>query len=73
MDNEIFRRVGEALYGVYWQSDIARDLGVADRTVRRWASGHCTIPAGVSTELRTLCERRIEDIENAATNLSIVY
>ena len=30
---------GRALYGQLWQSALARDLGVNDRTMRRWVSG----------------------------------
>lgn len=52
------RAVGEALYGRQWQSDIARDLDVSDRTVRRWIAGADPLPAGVVAELRRLCEAR---------------
>jgi hypothetical protein len=31
--------IGLALYGSRWQTELAKALGVADRTVRRWASG----------------------------------
>lgn len=27
---------GRALYGPLWQSALSRDLGVSDRTMRRW-------------------------------------
>jgi len=73
MDPEIFCMVGEALYGSHWRSAIARDLSVADRTVRRWTAGRTPIPEGISTELRTLCETRTADIKAAMTHLSIVY
>jgi len=39
MTTDLLREVGEALYGSRWQSDLARALGVTDRTVRRWAAG----------------------------------
>lgn len=47
----LLREAGEALYGPRWQSDLARDLGVSDRTVRRWVAGQ-PIPAGLWSELR---------------------
>ena len=33
------REAGEALFGPRFQSDLARLLGVSDRTVRRWCQG----------------------------------
>lgn len=33
------RTIGELLYGTRWQSDVAADLGIAPRQVRRWVSG----------------------------------
>jgi len=44
MTRDLFCRVGAALYGPRWQSELARDLGVSDRTVRRWAAGEQPIP-----------------------------
>lgn len=29
--------LGEALFGPRWQSQLAREFGVTDRTVRRWS------------------------------------
>lgn len=54
MTPELLRRVGEALYGSRWQSDLAHNLNVADRTVRRWVSGEYPIPDGVVLGLRAL-------------------
>ena len=58
MTPTLLREAGEALYGPRWQSDLARDLGVSDRTVRRWDAGQNGIPAGVWVELRTLTKTR---------------
>lgn len=54
MTPELFRRVGEALYGPEWRMPLSRDLGVAYLTVRRWQSGAAPIPAGVVDELQGL-------------------
>ena len=40
-----FRALGEALYGPRWQTALAGHLGVASRTVRRWAAGSPISPA----------------------------
>ena len=47
------RQLGEALYGPRWQSDLARDLGVSDRTVRRWVGGQPS-PHGAVDDLYRL-------------------
>jgi hypothetical protein len=49
---------GRALYGERWQTPLAHDLGVADRTVRRWLAGETPIPGGVDSELRKILESR---------------
>lgn len=54
----LLREAGKALYGPRWQSDIARDLGVSDRTVRRWDAGQNAIPPGVWANIRALLTTR---------------
>lgn len=50
---------GAALYGPRWQSDLARAIGVSDRTMRRWAAGDGAPPAGVWADIhRLLAERQ---------------
>ncbi|AWB20853.1 hypothetical protein DA075_07950 [Methylobacterium currus] len=60
--NETLRRVGAALYGTQWQSDLARALNISDRQVRRWASGEGRVPAGVWSDIAALCEARMVEI-----------
>lgn len=35
MQPDELRRIGEAVFGKFWQTALAREIGVADRTVRR--------------------------------------
>lgn len=58
---------GRALYGPSqpWQSALARDLGVADRTVRRWISGASTMPDGARQDLVELMKQRSLDLDMA--------
>lgn len=56
-DRDILTAVGQTLYGSRWQSDMARSLGVSDRTVRRWAADGA-IPAGVWSDIAGLLDRR---------------
>ncbi len=45
---------GEALYGPRWQSELARDLGVSDRTMRRWVADTSAVPTGLYVDLLRL-------------------
>lgn len=58
MNPDLLRAVGEALYGPQWQSELARDLAVADRTMRRWVAGEFNMPEAVPGEILRLCEER---------------
>jgi hypothetical protein len=55
---------GAALYGPRWQSELARSLGVSDRTMRRWLSGENPIPAGVWGDCCALLRVRRLEIGN---------
>lgn len=65
----IIHDVGIALYGDQWQSDMARELNVSDRTVRRWASGANPLPAGVKIDLERLCKEHAEALSGMADRL----
>lgn len=47
MSKELLKRIGEVLYGEQWQAPLARDVGVGDRSLRRWAAGTDEVPKGV--------------------------
>lgn len=57
-------KAGAALYGPRWQSELARSLGVSDRTMRRWLSGEHEIPAGVWGDCCALLKERHAGIGN---------
>src|SRR4051794_19888140 len=44
MSPDLLRRIGVALYGEHWHSDLARDLVVPRRTVQRWEAGDAPVP-----------------------------
>ncbi|HXP75342.1 MAG TPA: hypothetical protein VN823_14460 [Stellaceae bacterium] len=62
--------IGTALYGERWQTPLANDLQVADRTMRRWLAGESPIPESIAAELLALFERRKRTL-NALTDYSI--
>lgn len=51
MTPALLAAAGTLLYGPEWQAPMARDLDVADRTVRRWAAGQSRVPPGVADDL----------------------
>ena len=58
MTPALLKKVGEALYGPSWRGSLATALGVAERTVRRWAVGDSEMPPGLNEDLALLCERQ---------------
>jgi hypothetical protein len=63
------RAVGEALYGPRWQCELARELAVADRTIRRWAAGTSPIP-DIRAELLAVLRARQMDWRDAVALLT---
>lgn len=60
---------GEAFYGPRWQTDLARDLNVADRTIRRWAADPSSMPQGVYLDLLRLTQERAGLLDSLAGRL----
>lgn len=67
---ELLALCGQALYGARWQTEIARDLQVDDRTVRRWLSGERSIPPGLRRELLALLREHADGIGDLINRLS---
>jgi hypothetical protein len=61
--NRLLVECGEALYGERWQSALARDLGVSDRTMRRWAAGTHDVPGALYAELQQLTHKRAQRLD----------
>jgi hypothetical protein len=54
--------IGRALYGERWQTALATDLQVADRTMRRWVAGESSVPDGIGRDVRSILVSRMKDI-----------
>lgn len=67
--SRLFVEVGEALYGPQWQSSLARDLGVNDRTVRRYVAGVTDIPKGIYVDLLRLTQERAALLDSLGQKL----
>jgi hypothetical protein len=70
IDGLLLRRAGAALYGDRWQSPLARDLGVALRTVQRWTDGDRAPPGDLSTRLDHLLTARATEISTVRRSLT---
>ncbi len=74
MDKEIdlLKRIGEALYGDRWQRQMARALGVSDRTVRRWVLYESDIPwSFLGQKLPPLFKEKVESLTNVLKELVV--
>lgn len=60
---DLLVKTGEALFGPRWQSDLARELDVSDRTVRRWVAGADDLPPGVAMDLLRLVTDKLGALE----------
>lgn len=67
--SRLLAECGEALYGPRWQSELARDLAVSDRTVRRWVAGTSEVPAGLWVDLLRLTQERAAQLDALAPRL----
>jgi hypothetical protein len=54
MTSEELREIGEELFGVRWQSPLARALPVSTRTIRYWLSGKRKIRPVIAARIRSL-------------------
>ena len=67
-DRTLLFEIGEALYGQNWKTQVAGELSIDDRSLRRWIqSGE--VPPGVWCELRTLLARRKAAITKLQSHL----
>ena len=62
--------IGEALYGLRWQTQLAIDVGVSDRTVRRWVSGEDVPRLGILLDLRDIMMRKRQRLEELEQTLA---
>lgn len=63
MTLDLLHSIGNALYGPRWQSELARDLGVSDRTVRRWSAGEHQVPDGIWWDLGIMMDDRRRELQ----------
>ncbi|MCI3131886.1 helix-turn-helix domain-containing protein [Phenylobacterium aquaticum] len=62
MTPEDLSEKGRVLHGARWQTALARDLSVTDRTMRRWLAGQSPIPDMVEAKVQGLLARRMSEL-----------
>ena len=71
MTAEELRRCGEALYGPRFQRELARALGVNERTIRRWAAGAWPVPPSVQQEIALLLKERAANATRLVASINL--
>jgi hypothetical protein len=67
---DLLERIGKALYGDRWQTQLAKALGVSDRTVRRWFLWESDIPwSFLDQKLPALFKARMKNLAEVAEEL----
>lgn len=64
MSLRLISDIGRSLWGDRWQTDMARAIGVSDRTVRRWVDGSAEPAVGVYIDLLRLVIERASDLDD---------
>jgi hypothetical protein len=70
LTSELLGEIGETLFGNGWQLDLAKSLGVSDRTIRRWVTGASAIPPELVSHLMTVAYARAAEITEVAKHLA---
>jgi len=70
LSNATLREIGESLFGGSWQRELARALGVNERTVRSWASGRSGASATSWKRIEALCRSKSENLAAVATRIA---
>ena len=69
--SKLLIETGEALYGPRWQSEIARDLKMSDRHIRRLVAGAAELTPGMVMDLHRIASQRRSDLDQLIDRLSI--
>lgn len=65
MAGDLIMRVGESVFGLTWESDMAIALDVPENALRRWAKGEEPPKPGLYEELALFVAERRDELEGA--------
>lgn len=63
MTIEQLTKIGQALYGTQWQSNLAKSLNIDSRRVRQWLNNERPLPDWLNNELCNLLQQNITDCQ----------
>ena len=75
MTRDQLHAIGRTLYGLTWQTELARNIVNLDgveldkRRVQQWACGARPVPDWLLPELKTLAQKRMQEIEQINKDL----
>lgn len=69
---ELFLAAATALHGEQWRLPLAGDLGINERTLRRWAAGTSPIRRDIAADLIRLLEDRQAGINGVLERLRLI-
>lgn len=64
---DLLAKIGHALYGARWKSQIARDLKLSDGSIRHWLTGRMPLSRdhGIFRDLEVILETKLAEISEA--------
>ena len=75
MTKEQLHKIGRALYGSQWQTELAKNIINLDgleldkRRVQQWACGARPVPSWILPKLKELAEKRTQEIKKINKDL----
>ena len=75
MTKDQLHKIGRALYGSQWQTELAKNIINLDgleldkRRVQQWACGARPVPDWLLPELKTLAQKRMKEIKKINKDL----
>lgn len=67
--DNLITRIGQALWGPRWQTEMARALDVSKDSVQDWRQGRARPRPGVYADLLVIAQRRRDEIAKAIAQL----
>ena len=70
IDTELLQRIGLKLWGPGWPQQMAAELQISERKVRRWARGTFVAPASLKPRLASIMQARGKDLRGLLDELN---
>lgn len=72
MSPQLFKKAGQALFGISWAIDMGEALEINTRTILRWAKGDMSpIPEPVCQRVLSLLKARGKELERLCIDIEL--